>query len=976
MLDLSKLKSRTVLLRLKEYEGNNEYLHRLRINALNGQVNLTPSQVEYINNNYTTEPIEINKVISITPYFGEQLKEKWELKHVPERILVELLLAESDKAYHIKGKLYKNQKKSELYFLPKTQLNTDLFEDEDIDIEVDFQKYADMDKLGRVAFKHQEEGIKFLLSKKKCVLADDMGLGKSYQSIVAALETGVEKILVVCPANAKINWKREIANFIPEGDINVISGRGWVSNGKFTIINYDVLKNFHTVVDNRKVYKEGEIKTNLIDEGFDLIIMDECFTYETKVKTDVGELCIGDIVENELDVKILSYNLDNQLLEYKKINRWVKKGTKNTLLKIKLPNDIFIECTPNHKIYVKDKGYVKAEEINEGDELYYLSERINEKTTTKEWEILFERMCEQGHHTKKGFRREDKKILGKRKKRKKLRDLWYNFSCSEKFKTKVLFNKLFSKMEDVTERSDRQNKKILTEGEAVENIQRDEQKIPTHSETIFGKDEKGQPNEESRNCGDDEKKINGSNIFKSWWKRKDNETTRDCLRNVRGCGQRLDFGIPNKNKGCKRRFPIFTKSLFTGHRKPKTKDSYRNRWEFTQNKKVEVLRQKENRSLECFRVESVEILERGSGHQQRIGDGGHTKVYNLEVDDNHNYFANGILVSNCHMVKNPTAQRTKILNQVCENIERRWLLTGTPIANRPMDYFNLLFLCGSPLTANWQYFAFRYCDAKKFTKRLKSGKLKQIWLTDGNSNLGELHNRTKKYLLRRMKDDHLDLPPKIVSPYYLEMDDIKSYNSVFEEYVAWAESEGRDLGAGRHMVEMIVLRKFIALKKVEHSVELAQQAIEQGKKVIIFTNFTDSFNALMSSFGSIAVGHNGKMNGTQKQSSIDRFQNDNKVKVFVGNLISAGTAITLTAAEVVIMNDLDFVPSNHAQAEDRAHRIGSTGVTNVYYPIFEDTIDSLMYDMLQKKKQIISKIMGQEHEDVDISKDLIKKILR
>jgi hypothetical protein len=66
MLDLSKLKNRTVLLRLKEYEGNNEYLHRLRINALNGQVNLTPSQVEYINNNYTTEPIEINKVISIS----------------------------------------------------------------------------------------------------------------------------------------------------------------------------------------------------------------------------------------------------------------------------------------------------------------------------------------------------------------------------------------------------------------------------------------------------------------------------------------------------------------------------------------------------------------------------------------------------------------------------------------------------------------------------------------------------------------------------------------------------------------------------------------------------------------------------------------------------------------------------------------------------------------------------------------------
>ena len=143
-------------------------------------------------------------------------------------------------------------------------------------------------------------------------------------------------------------------------------------------------------------------------------------------------------------------------------------------------------------------------------------------------------------------------------------------------------------------------------------------------------------------------------------------------------------------------------------------------------------------------------------------------------------------------------------------------------------------------------------------------------------------------------------------------------------------------------------------------------------RVFAFANKT--FNALMSHFGKIAVGHNGKMNGSQKQSSIDNFQNNDKVKVFVGNLISAGTAITLTAAEVVIMNDLDFVPANHAQAEDRAYRIGQDSTVNVYYPIFEDTVDIMMYEMLQKKKQIIGTIMGEEHEEVDISKEFIKQI--
>jgi SNF2 family DNA or RNA helicase len=301
MLDLSKLKNRTVLLKLKEYEGPNEYIHRLRMNALRGKVILTPSQVAYINDNYTTEPIEINKVVEITSFFGEQLEEKWDLKHTPERILVETLLAESDKAYHVKGKLYRNQKKSELYFLPKTQLNSDLFEDEVVDIDVDFVRYKKMDHyllsdgtIGRTAFKYQEEGIKFLLSKKKCVLADDMGLGKTYQSIVAALESGAEKILVVCPANAKINWKREICNFIPEDEVSILKTGFWDPK-RFTIINYDILKNFHTLVDGRRKYEEGEIRRHLANEGFDLIIMDEAHmvknpkSQRTKIINEISE---------------------------------------------------------------------------------------------------------------------------------------------------------------------------------------------------------------------------------------------------------------------------------------------------------------------------------------------------------------------------------------------------------------------------------------------------------------------------------------------------------------------------------------------------------------------------------------------------------------------------------------------------------------------------------------------------------------
>ena len=159
-----------------------------------------------------------------------------------------------------------------------------------------------------------------------------------------------------------------------------------------------------------------------------------------------------------------------------------------------------------------------------------------------------------------------------------------------------------------------------------------------------------------------------------------------------------------------------------------------------------------------------------------------------------------MIIDECHMAKNPKAARTKIINQIGETIPKKWLLTGTPIANRPMDFYNLLSLCESPLTSSWQYYAFRYCDAKKFRKKTKNG-MRDIWITDGASNLEELHERTKRLILRRKKEDHLELPPKIVAPYYIEIDDMKEYSNVFHEYLAWAKREGKNLGAGRHMVE-------------------------------------------------------------------------------------------------------------------------------------------------------------------------------
>jgi SWI/SNF-related matrix-associated actin-dependent regulator 1 of chromatin subfamily A len=82
--------------------------------------------------------------------------------------------------------------------------------------------------------------------------------------------------------------------------------------------------------------------------------------------------------------------------------------------------------------------------------------------------------------------------------------------------------------------------------------------------------------------------------------------------------------------------------------------------------------------------------------------------------------------------------------------------------------------------------------------------------------------------------------------------------------------------------------------------------------------------------------------------------------VFVGQIKAAGVGLTLTKAEIVIMNSLDWVPGTHEQAEDRAYRIGQKETVNIYYMLIDDTIDTLVWHILNEKKKVIGTIMGED----------------
>ncbi len=949
MADISRLKNKKTLLKLNDYTGTNEYLISLKERLQKeGTFVISPSLAEYINKHFDKEPVEVNKIVGITEYLGKQLKEQFDLKHLPEKILVEKVLGETDKSYHVKGKVYRNQKYSPIFYVSKTQIYENLLDVVE-EVDVDFDKYQEMDKRGWRAFKHQETGIKFLLSKKKCILGDDMGLGKA-----AALDS---KLLTP-------------KGYIKMGDVNIgdyVIG----SNGKKTKVT--------------GIYPQG-IKKMFNITFTDGTVVETCDEHLWAVQTtNHRKRGNGFIVKtlNEL-MGDLTYGKHGNLKWYIPIVKPVKFDSNDKLI-----------VDPYLMGVLLGDGSISQHTTNFSTEDSELIEFIS--STLPENHMIKHRSNYDygiiGEGGKNIITRElkDINLLGTKSDTKFIPKKYLYTSIENRIsllqglldtdgycstKGAIQFYSVSKQLSD--------DVKGLVQ--SLGGVARQSSKISSYR----------LPNGKLKECSESfiltinlpqeivpfrlKRKLNRVNTNKKYNPSRGIKSIEFSRYSEAQC-----ISVEAEDRLYVMDDYVVTHNTYQSIVAALEADAQKVLVVCPANAKINWYREISNFVPE----EDIVILQTGFYNPKRftIINYDILKNFHTLVDRRKKYeedeikrflYDEGfdlIIMDEAHMVKNPKANRTKIINQICENIDRRWLLTGTPIANRPMDFFNLLNLCEAPVTSSWKYYAFRYCDGKKFRKKTKAGKFRDIWVTDGASNLEELHERTKSLILRRKKEDHLDLPPKIVAPYYMELDDMVQYGRVFEEYLEWAKSEGKRLGAGRHMVELVVLRKYLASEKVKQSIELAEQAIENGQKVIIFTNFTDSFNDLMRHFGRIAVGHNGAMNGTQKQRSIDEFQNNDKVKVFVGNLISAGTAITLTEAEVVIMNDLDFVPANHAQAEDRAWRIGVQHTVNVYYPIAIGTIDEMIYNVLDKKKSVISQAIGEDFEELDISNDLIGSIL-
>jgi len=343
-----------------------------------------------------------------------------------------------------------------------------------------------------------------------------------------------------------------------------------------------------------------------------------------------------------------------------------------------------------------------------------------------------------------------------------------------------------------------------------------------------------------------------------------------------------------------------------------------------------------------------------------------------------------LVFDEAHYLKNHTSARSQLARAItaCASANAAHpltvqLLTGTPLTSRPRDLFVLLQLVQHPLGRSFLAFAKRYCAAEK-------GEFG--WKTGGASNIDELTVQLHGVMLRRSKDDVLALPPKLRTWLPVAVPTGTGARAIKKVLALLTGKSDENVGAvskmvdprkrGRLLAFITEARQALASAKTSATLDFVRGATEQGEKVIVFSCFDDPIQKLAKELGPAAVVLTGKTPGAKRQEVVDRFQDEEPVRVFLANIIAGGIGLNLTAATQVVFNDLDWVPTNHWQAEDRAYRIGQTRTLNVTYFVAQDTIDDFVHAVLESKAAIVSAIVEGEAIAGGLGGDVLDELQR
>jgi SNF2 family DNA or RNA helicase len=327
-------------------------------------------------------------------------------------------------------------------------------------------------------------------------------------------------------------------------------------------------------------------------------------------------------------------------------------------------------------------------------------------------------------------------------------------------------------------------------------------------------------------------------------------------------------------------------------------------------------------------------------------------------------------------IKTPTAKRTKNIIGIGQHAKYKRIMTGSPITKNPLDLYTQCEFLDPWLLDFSSYYAFRNRYAEMKTMHVHG---RSIQVVDKFQNLGELSDTVKQFSYRVLKEDCLDLPPKVFIKRHVAL--TPEQKKVYEQMKKAAMA----VLNGKVTTTMTVLTQLMRLHQITCGYVTADdgtvQAVESNRlnelmsiledtdgKVIIWANYqtsvSDIMKALTKKYGANSFVHYyGLTPQEDRQDNIRKFQNNPECRFIIGTPQTGGYGITLTQANTVIYYSNSYDLEKRLQSEDRAHRIGQKKTVTYIDLISEDTVDEKIVKALRDKINIASEVMGEELKD-------------
>jgi SWI/SNF-related matrix-associated actin-dependent regulator 1 of chromatin subfamily A len=309
-----------------------------------------------------------------------------------------------------------------------------------------------------------------------------------------------------------------------------------------------------------------------------------------------------------------------------------------------------------------------------------------------------------------------------------------------------------------------------------------------------------------------------------------------------------------------------------------------------------------------------------------------------------------------HRIKTPDSKVTRAILQLRTDAKRRYLLTGTPVANKPEDLWSQVFFLddGEALGATFEEFRGRYCSVE-----------------GGYQSVEDLRERVARLALRRTKSKALRLPPKQFVRVAVDLAPKQRllYDQMRNELALWVHSlsgeevlqQGEAILA--RMVRLAQLAsnptlldsgyketpaKFLALDSA-----LATLSKRSDQKAIVWTSFVDNIKALKARYTELSpVTLYGEMDNAARSRAVNAFRRDSQVRLLVANPAAAREGLTLTEANLAIYLDRTFNLVDYLQSQDRIHRISQTRPCEIVLLLANSTIDEFIDFSLEQKHRL------------------------